>query len=153
MSTQSFDSTTDSTTDPSTDPTSEVKPRSGLAVGLTVFASVILAVVGVFQGLLGLSAIFNDEILLATPNYLFSIDLSAWGWLHLGLGALLGFAAWALWSGAVWARTVGVIAAGLNAVANFAWLPHTPVWSTLIIALDVLVIWALTAHGRDLAND
>ena len=127
--------------------------RSGVAVGLTVFTSVILMIVGFFQGLMGLSAIFKDDVFLATPNYLFSLDLSAWGWFHLALGVLMVAAAWFLYKGAVWARTVGVIAAALNAVANFVWLPHTPVWSILIIALDVLIIWALTAHGRDITRD
>ena len=51
----------------------------------------------------------------------------------------------------MWARTIGVVVAGLSVVLNFAWLPYYPVWSLIIIALDVFVIWALTAHGRDVA--
>ena len=54
--------------------------------------------------------------------------------------------------GAVWARVAGIAVAALSAVLNFMWLPYYPVWSILIIAVDVLVIWALTAHGRDITR-
>lgn len=130
-----------------------VRDRNGFAVGLTVFAGAMLALVAFFQALVGLTAIFSSEYVVVTQNYVFSFDAALWGWIHLGLGVLLGAAAWFLFQGKVWARTVAVAVAGLNAVANFAWLPHTPVWSTLIIALDVLVIWALTAHGRDIVEE
>ena len=118
-----------------------------------MFAGAILMLVAFFQVFLGLVAIFGDEYVVVTPNYIFSFDTTLWGWIHVALGVLLGAAAWFIYQGKVWARTVGVAAAGLNAVANFAWLPHTPVWSALIIALDVLVIWALTAHGRDIITE
>ena len=54
--------------------------------------------------------------------------------------------------GQVWARTVAVIAACLSMIANFLWLPYYPWWALLIIAFDAFVIWAVTAHGRDLSN-
>ena len=56
-----------------------------------------------------------------------------------------------VFSGAVWARSVGVGVAVISAILNFMWLPYYPVWSLLIIAVDVLVVWALTVHGRDFA--
>jgi len=69
-------------------------------------------------------------------------------------GVLIFFAGLALLRGSVFARVVGVALAALNAIANFLWLPYYPVWSIIMIALDVAVIWALTAHGRDIAlND
>ena len=61
-------------------------------------------------------------------------------------------AGFALFSGAVWARTVGVILAVLSAIANFAFIPYYPVWSIVMIAVNITVIWALTAHGRDIAE-
>ena len=74
------------------------------------------------------------------------------GWIHLLAGVLLVVAGFFLFQGAVWAGSVGVGVAVISAVLNFMWLPYYPMWSMLIIALDVFVIWALTAHGRDIAK-
>ena len=57
-----------------------------------------------------------------------------------------------LFMGQTWARTVAVVVACLSIVVSFAWLPYYPLWSMLIIAMDVLVIWAVTAHGRDISR-
>jgi hypothetical protein len=59
----------------------------------------------------------------------------------------------ALLGGALWARIVGIAMAALIAIANFLWLPYYPVWAIVLIALNVVVIWALAAHGRDIAAD
>jgi hypothetical protein len=75
------------------------------------------------------------------------------GWIHLILGIVIIFAGFALLSGAVWARTIGVILAIISALAAFSWLPYYPVWGILIAALAVAVIWALTTHGRDVTMD
>jgi hypothetical protein len=122
------------------------------AVGLTVFASVILVVLAFFQALVGVAAIANDTFVIVGEKYIFTFDITLWGWLHVALAVLMGTAAFFLYKGAVWARTVAVIAASISAIANFAWLPHTPVWSILIIALDIAVIWAVTARGRDITR-
>jgi hypothetical protein len=61
--------------------------------------------------------------------------------------SLAGFG---LFSGVVWARTVAILVAGVSILVNFTWLPYYPVWAMLIIAFDVFIIWALTAHGRDI---
>ena len=49
-------------------------------------------------------------------------------------------------------HVLGVIVAGLAAIANFAWLPYFPVWSIIVIAIWISIIWALTAHGPDIAR-
>ena len=79
-------------------------------------------------------------------------DATAWGWIHLIAGIIVLLAGFGLFSGAVWARTVGVIVATISAIANFIWLPYYPLWSLTIIAIDVFVIWALTVHGRDVVE-
>jgi hypothetical protein len=58
----------------------------------------------------------------------------------------------AVLSGKTWGRTIGIILAALSALANFAFIPYYPIWSLVIIALDVFVIWALAAHGRDITR-
>jgi hypothetical protein len=124
---------------------------SGWAVGFGLFAAMMMIMSGVFQAIQGLVAIFNNEIYVTTPNYLFQFDVTGWGWIHLIWGIVVGFAGWALLSGATWARVIGIVVAVVSAIANFAFLPYYPVWSMLIIAIDIFVIWALAAHGRDIA--
>ena len=128
------------------------KRWSGAAVGFTVFASLMLIVIGAFHAMSGLVGIIENEFFVATPNYIFEFDVTTWGWIHLILGIVVVIAGFSLFSGAVWARTIGVFLAVLSAIANFAFIPYYPVWSIVIIALDVAVIWALTAHGRDIVG-
>jgi hypothetical protein len=118
-------------------------------VGFTVFAAVMMIMVGVWQALAGLIAIFENEVYVPTRSYLFELDLSAWGWIHLVLGLVVAFAGWGLLSGQTWARVVGITLAAISATANFLFIPYYPFWSIVIIAVDVFVIWALTAHGRE----
>src|SRR5215211_6037081 len=125
---------------------------SGGAVALTTFASVILMIAGVFQSLAGLAAIVNDEKFLVTEDYLLKADTTAWGWVHLTLGLVLFLAGLALLQGAVWARTIAVVLASLSAIANFLWLPVQPWWAIIMITLNIFIIWAVTAHGRDITK-
>jgi hypothetical protein len=109
----------------------------------------MMIMVGVFQALQGLIAIFENEFYVATRNYTFQFDATTWGWIHLVLGLIVAFAGWGLLSGQTWARVVGITLAALSATANFLFIPYYPFWSILIVAVNVLVIWALTAHGRE----
>jgi hypothetical protein len=122
---------------------------SGWAVGFILFAAIMMIMVGIFQALQGLIAIFENEFYVATRNYLFQFDATTWGWIHLVLGLLVAFAGYGLLSGRTWARVVAITLAVLSAIANFLFIPYYPFWSLLIIAVDVFVIWALVAHGRE----
>jgi hypothetical protein len=128
----------------------EARPSSW-AVGFTFFAAFIMLMIGAFQVIAGLAAIFENEFFVVSQKYAFEVDVSAWGWIHLLIGLVVLSAGFGLFSGAVWARTLGVIMAVISAIANFLFLPFYPVGSILIIVIDVAVIWALTAHGRDIA--
>ena len=128
---------------------SDGRDTSGWAAGFTVFAAIMMLMVGVFQALQGLIGIFENEFYVQTRNYLFQFDATTWGWIHLVLGLLVAFAGWGLLSGRAWARTVAIALAVLSATANFLFIPYYPIWSTVIIAVDIFVIWALTAHGRE----
>jgi tetrahydromethanopterin S-methyltransferase subunit F len=125
---------------------------SGWAVGFILFAAIMMIMIGVFQAIAGLVAIFENEFYVATRSYLFQFDATTWGWIHLLAGVIIAFAGWGLLSGRTWARVAGIILAVLSAIANFAFLPYYPFWALTIIALDVLVIWALAAHGRALRD-
>jgi hypothetical protein len=124
---------------------------SGWAVGFILFAAIMMIMVGIWQALQGLIAIFENEFYVATRNYLFEFDATAWGWIHLLIGLLVAFAGWGLLSGRTWARMVAITLAVLSAIANFLFIPYYPFWSLLIIAVDVFVIWAIAAHGREVA--
>ena len=83
---------------------------------------------------------------------MFEFDVTAWGLIHMILGVVLIASGIGIFSGNVAARTVGVIVAAVAMIANFAWLPYYPVWSIILIAISIAIIWALTAHGRDIAS-
>jgi hypothetical protein len=125
---------------------------SAWATGFIIFAAVMMMMSGAFQALAGLVALFDDELYVTTPNYLLQLDTTTWGWIHLLLGLLVVIASFAVLGGRIWGRVIGVILAALSALANFAFIPYYPVWSLVVITLDVFVIWALTAHGRDLVR-
>ncbi|HEY2802320.1 MAG TPA: hypothetical protein VGJ67_00205 [Actinomycetota bacterium] len=123
--------------------------RSGAAVGYIMFASFILIMIGIFHAIDGLAAIVNNNFYVPLGDYVFKFNVTTWGWIHLIGGIIILLAGFSLYGGAIWARTVGVIVALISAIASFASLPYYPIWSIIIIILDVCVIWALTLHGRD----
>jgi len=126
---------------------------SGWAIGWALFAAVVLITVGCFQVIAGIAAVAEDEVLVKGQEYFLQLDVTQWGWVHLILGAILILSGLGIMTGNVVARTVGVFVAALSAIANFAFIPWYPVWSIAIIAVDIAVIWALTAHGRDVVAE
>jgi hypothetical protein len=137
----------------STDPQFEARrpdpgpPISGWAVGGLAFAATVMIMIGVFQAIAGLVAIFDDDFYVVTRNYTFDLDTSAWGWIHLVIGILLVFVGWSLFARRPWAAVTAIMLAALSAVANFFFIPYYPFWAILVIALDVWVIWSLTRPG------
>ncbi|WP_371501207.1 hypothetical protein OG871_30475 [Kitasatospora sp. NBC_00374] len=130
-------------------------PRAGSAAstnsghpfrsGWTVLAAVLMIFGGAMAIFQGIAAIAKDDLIVKTPNYAFQFSVNGWGWVHLILGIVIVLAGCALFTGAVWARAVGVGLAGLSAIANFLWLPYYPFWAVILIAIDIFIIWALCA--------
>jgi hypothetical protein len=120
---------------------------SGWAAGGITFGGMMLILIGIFQAINGLQAIFNDEFFVITENYTFDLDVTVWGWIHLIMGILLAVTGYFIFAGAVWAGVVGITLAVLTAVANFFFIPYYPFWSILVIALCCWVIWSLTRPG------
>ena len=147
------------TSDPSGAPGSatrqRVQPTHVTAwAGWIGFAGVMMLMVGSFHVIQGLAAIFRDEVFLVSSSGLVvSADYTTWGWTHVIGGAVLMGAGMFVFTGKVWARTIGVIVAMLSALVNIAFLAAYPVWSALMIVVDVLVIWALTVHGAELKDN
>jgi hypothetical protein len=120
--------------------------------GMTTFAGVMMIVAGAFNAIEGLVALFRNEVYVVGTEYVFAFDLTAWGWTYLIIGSVVAAAGFAVLSGKVWGRAVGVGIAIVSMLANFLFIPYYPVWSLLIIALNVFVIWALCAGGRHSAH-
>ena len=120
-------------------------------VGWIGFAGVMLLMVGTFHVIEGLVAVFRDEyFLVSSSGLMVSVDYTGWGWTHIIGGLVLVAAGFFVFTGKVWARTIGVVVAMLSAIVNIAFLAAYPIWSSLMIAVDILVIWALTVHGGEL---
>lgn len=120
-----------------------------MAAGGTLFAGFMLFTLGVLAILQGIAAIAKDNVIIRTPNYTYKFDFTTWGWIHLILGALAVVVGIGLLAGAEWARFAGIALAVLNIIANFMWLPYLPIWSIVLIAIDVFIIWALAAYRPD----
>jgi hypothetical protein len=125
---------------------------SGWAVGWTAFAGILMIVMGFWWIISGFVALWSSEFYVVAQRWIFQFDVSTWGWIHLILGIVILASGCGVFLGAVWARTVGVILAVVAGLLAFAWLPYYPVWAILFIATSVVVIWALTVHGRDITE-
>jgi hypothetical protein len=122
-------------------------PVSGWALGGVTFAASVLGLLGIFAIISGLAAIIDDEFFVVARNYTFELDTSAWGWIHLVIGILMIGTCAGLIAGKTWAAVAAIVMAIISAVANFFFIPYYPVWSIVVIALDVWVIWAITRPG------
>lgn len=118
-------------------------------VGWVYFAGALMLVSGVFQGIMGLTALLNDKVFLVTPDKLAVLDYTQWGWVHLALGVILLTAGMSVINGGTWGRVVGVLLASLSLVANFMFLPAYPLWSIVVLVINVLVMYALLVHGDE----
>lgn len=119
-------------------------------MGWIGFASLMMMLAGVFHIITGFVALFQQDVYLATPSSLWVFDYSQWGWIHILGGFLALVAAGSLMQGKLFGRTLVILVAMASAVANMAFVPVYPVWSLLIITIDVLVIWAVAVHGGEL---
>jgi len=118
--------------------------------GWIAFAGVMMVISGGVNALYGLIAVVNDEWVVWTNRASLYLDISHWGWVHLGIGLVVVLSGLGVFSGNVLARTVGVIVASLSLIGNFFFIPAYPLWALVVVTVDVLVIWALTAHGREM---
>jgi hypothetical protein len=124
---------------------------AGWVVGLSMFAGIMMMLTGLFNAMEGIVALARNEIYAVTPRYIFTFDLTTWGWIQIILGVVVLAAGVGVITGQLWGRVVGITIAALTMLANFAFIPYYPIWSLTIIALNVFVIWALCVYDRDAA--
>ena len=126
-----------------------ISEPSGAAIGWITFAGVVMIISGSFEVIAGLSALINPDSFTGVDS-IFEQNAESWGWWHLIVGGVVVLAGLGVFTGNILARIIGVIGAAVSAIAAFAWLPISPVWGVIVIVVDIAVIWALTAHGRDI---
>ncbi|MFE4261052.1 hypothetical protein [Streptomyces sp. NPDC056883] len=130
-------------TPPSRAPGSRYTDENPWAASGAVFAAVLMLVEGVIGILKGITGIANDDVYARVGDYTFKFDVTAWGWIHLLLGIVLVVVGAGILKGASWARATGVVIVALDIILNFLWLPYTPLWGLISIAIGVFIIWAL----------
>jgi hypothetical protein len=117
---------------------------------VVVFGGVMLIVAGAFQAILGLVALLNSSYYVVTRQGLaFTMDYTAWGWVHLVLGALAVLAGIGVLGGRTWARILGINLAVLAILVNLAFIAAYPVWTVTVVVAYVVVIYALAVHGKE----
>jgi hypothetical protein len=123
-------------------------------VGWAIFAAFIMILIGIFDIIGGLVAIFDDDYeLVGARSGIYVVDESAWGWWTLIVGVILIFAGFAVLRGLTWGRLVGVVFVMLNGIGHLVAIDAHPIWSLMIIVLDVVVIYALIVHGGELREE
>lgn len=122
-------------------------------VGWVFFAGFMMIIMGVMQAISGLTALLNSNWLLVGKENLLLLNFTTWGWVHLLLGMIVLVAGFSVMHGARWARFVGVVLAAFGAIANLAYVNTYPIWSIALIAIDVIIIYALTVHAGELKSD
>ncbi|MDT2009985.1 hypothetical protein FXW78_51545 [Rhodococcus opacus] len=127
----------------------QASTKQDFAAGTSLGAAVIMVTVGIIQFFQGIAAVAENEMFVVGVEYVYKFDLTTWGWIHIVLGALVAIVGLALFTGAGWARVSAIIVAAISILANFLWLPYYPWWSVLIIALDVVVIWAVSTWNPE----
>ena len=120
--------------------------------GWVMFGGIVMIIAGAFDALLGLTAILlpSNEYLFLTDEAVILLDAAGWGWWHLIIGAALVLVGVFVLRGATWARMVGVVLVSINAISQMGLLAVQPLWSLIMILLDILVIYALIVHGREM---
>lgn len=124
-------------------------PAGGERSTWIAFAGVMMLIIGCLDVLWGLAAIINDEVVVVGGHGALIFDISAWGWVQLILGALIGITGLGLITGNTAARWAGVSLIGLNAVLQIVWFPAAPLWALLIIVLDIVIIYHLMINWSE----
>jgi len=120
-------------------------------VGWIVFAGTMMMILGVFHMFEGLIALFRHSyIAFPTSGLTVQVSYAQWGWLQLLAGVVVFLAGLGLFTGRLWARTLGVIVVSISAMVNFAWANIYPFWSLTLLAVDFLVLYAIIAHGSEM---
>jgi hypothetical protein len=123
------------------------RPRA-MVTGGVVFAAVLLIFGGAMAIIEGIAGIAKDNLYVQTANYTLRFSTTAWGWIHLIIGIVVVLAGFYLFTGATWARWIGILVAAVSLFFQFFFIPYYPFWALTLIAIDIVVIWALATARR-----
>lgn len=119
-------------------------------VGWVYFGGIVLVVIGVVQFINGLVALARSGTTFITPSGMaLQVSYGGVGLSFLIMGVVLAAAGAGVMAGRTWARAVAIVLAVLSILANIAFFAAYPIWSAVVIVLDVLVIYALAVHGKE----
>jgi hypothetical protein len=116
---------------------------TGAQSGFTVLAATLMILSGLWSFFVGLTAVLKQSFFVAQSNYTFQWSVHGWGWLHLVLGIVVLAAGASVLLGQTWAKALGIVLAVCSGLSYFLFLPYYPVWSIVMIGVDVFVIGAL----------
>ncbi|SDC23757.1 hypothetical protein SAMN05216410_1448 [Sanguibacter gelidistatuariae] len=127
--------------------------RATAWVGWIWFAALLIMASGVLNVMTGLVAVLGrDNAYVDTGVGLVVFDVESWGWVHLIYGVILVLVGACLAAGQTWARVLAIVLVTLNLLTQFITLPAYPVWSIIVIAIYLIVIWALIVHGDEVRD-
>jgi hypothetical protein len=110
-----------------------------------LFGGAMLVIVGILELIQGWSAIREDEVFVAAPNYVYALDLYTWGWIHVLIGVVAMVVGAAIVKIRRWGLIAGIVIAGISLVSNFLFVPQSTWWAVVMVGLSVALIWAFSA--------
>jgi hypothetical protein len=131
-----------------------ISGKGAWAGASVLFTSAMLLVIGIFDVIQGLVALFRDDVyVIGSSGLVLSTDWTTWGWGLIAWGAVLVLASASLYAGGAFGRWFSIVAVGINMIAQFAFFPAYPLWSVIVVGVSVVVLWALTFGWRDATSD
>jgi hypothetical protein len=123
----------------------------GFWTGWVVFAGLLMIVIGILDFFEGLIAIIRGEYYVLSANQVIVFDTTAWGWITLLWGIVVGLTGAALLGGKSWARWLTIVVASLNFIVQLGFVGSSqyPLWALVILTLNVLVLYALIVRWGD----
>lgn len=130
--------------------TEQRAPAVSMWTGWALFAALLMGISGLYHIVIGIVALVRQSLFLVNSEALVALNYTQWGWVHLAFGAALILGAISLATGRLWGRILGVTLATLSAVANFVFIQAYPLWSMVIILVDVFIIYSIAVHAGEL---
>ena len=112
------------------------------------FAGWLMIIVGALDFFEGLIAVIRRTYYVLTPNQIVVFDLRTWGWITLIWGIIVVFAGWGLITRVSWARWFAIVVGSLNIIGQLGFVGSAqyPLWALTVLALTVVVVYALIVH-------